>query len=188
MTTSSLFASSQLLVGELLKRATHRSSFMDAFKYEEETLTFQELDQRASQLAAWLMSNQLKQEDKVGFLMKNSLAIVEVFFGTALSGHAGVPINFRLGAMELEYILNDSDCAVVFIDEEYADIIWGMKERLPKIRKVIVNGEVPEHMEFLAYSHLFEQEIPYDPPSIHDDDPAILFTPQGRLAGQRVRC
>ncbi|WP_455662689.1 class I adenylate-forming enzyme family protein [Pradoshia sp.] len=179
MTTSSLFASSQLLVGELLKRATHRSSTMDAFKYKEETLTFQELDQRASQLAAWLMSNQLKQEDKVGFLMKNSLAIVEVFFGTALSGHAGVPINFRLGAMELEYILNDSDCAVVYIDEEYADVIWGMKERLPKVRKVIVNGEVPEHMDFLAYSDLFEQEILYDPPSIHDDDPAMIVYTSG---------
>ena len=179
MATSSLYASSQLLVGELLKRAAHRSPSMDAFKYEGDTLTFEELDQRASQLAAWLMDRELKQEDKIGFLMKNSLAIAEVFFGSALTGHAGVPINFRLGDMELEYILNDSDCAVLFIDEEYANIVWKMKERIPKVRIVIVNGEVPEHMDFLPYSHLFEQDIPYSSPGIHDDEPAMIVYTSG---------
>ena len=179
MTTSSLNASSQLLVGELLKRATHRSAFMDAFKYETEARTFQELDQRASHLAAWLMARGLKREDKVGFIMKNSLAIVEVFFGVALSGYAGVPVNFRLGAMELEYILNDSDCAILFIDEEYADIVWEMKERLPKVRTVIVNGKIPEHMDFLAYRQLFEQDVTYQPLNIDDDDPVMIVYTSG---------
>lgn len=179
MATSSFYASSQLLVGELLKRAAHRDSNMDAFKFEGEAVTFQELDKRASQLAAWLMSNELSRDEQVGFILKNSLAIVEVFFGTALSGHAGVPINFRLGALELEYIVNHSDCAVLFIDEEYAETVWQMKERLPKLHTVIVNGQVPEHMDFLAYSQLFEKDIVYMAPNSHDEDPAMIVYTSG---------
>lgn len=105
-----------MLIGEQLKRATHREPDREAFIYENQRVTYRKMDYQASQIAGWLQSKGIKHNDKVGFIMKNSLAFVEVFFGIALSGGVGVPINFRLAEEEFKYIINNSDTKLLVID------------------------------------------------------------------------
>ena len=48
MTSSSLNLSNELLVGEILKRASHRSPNEEAFVFNDKRITYKELDERAT--------------------------------------------------------------------------------------------------------------------------------------------
>lgn len=118
MTTSSLHLSTQLLVGELIKRASHRAAEMEGYVFGDIRMTHRAMDERATHLAGWIQAQGIKKGEKVGFIMKNSIALIEVLFGISLSGAVGVPINFRLTASEIEYILQNSDTELLIIDED----------------------------------------------------------------------
>ena len=159
MTTSTFQLSSQLLVGELLKRATHKTPNREAFVFGEKRITYKELDHRATAIAGWLQKNGVEADDKVGYILKNSLAIVELFYGVALSGGVGVPINFRLTVDELEYIINNSDSQILFIDQEYEEVIQLIEDKIPKVKMVIVVGEVSNTPRYMKYESIFENQI-----------------------------
>lgn len=177
MTTSTLKLSGQLLVGEMVKRASHRAPNELAFVYEDQKVTFKEFDEKVTHLAGWLQENGIKKEDKVGLILKNSLAFPEVIFGTALSGGVAVPINFRLGPSELEYIIDHSDTKILIIDDEQEEIIQSILDRLPKVEKVVVVGNKTEE-RFISYSSVFEESASYTPcEDLMDNDPfCIAYT------------
>src|SRR5699024_6928608 len=137
MTTSSLVLSNKLLVGEVLKRASHQSGEKIAFSFRGQDITFQQLDDRATHLAGWLQAHDIQKNCKVAYMLRNSIAFTEITFGVALSGGVGVPVNFRLGENEVAYILDNSDAEVVFVDEQYASLLLNIKDKLEKLRKVV---------------------------------------------------
>lgn len=179
MTTSTFQLSSQLLVGELLKRATHKTPNREAFVFGEKRITYKELDNRATVIAGWLQKNDIEADDKVGYILKNSLAIVELFYGVALSGGVGVPINFRLTVDELEYIINNSDSQILFIDQEYEEVIQLIADKIPKVKTVVVVGEVSNTPRYIKYESIFENQVEYQPCAINDNDAAMIIYTSG---------
>ncbi|KUI47131.1 o-succinylbenzoate--CoA ligase [Mycobacterium sp. GA-1199] len=77
-------------------------------------LTFSEFDCRTDRLAQALRASGVRKGDRVAGLMINSCAFLETLFATAKLGAVFVPINFRLTAPEVAYLLCDSG-AVSFV-------------------------------------------------------------------------
>lgn len=180
MTSSSLHLSRQLLVGEILKRTTHKTPEMEAYVFEDERVTYGELDNKASHLAAWLRTQGINRDDKVAFMMKNSMEFIEIIFGIPLSGGVGVPVNFRLQREEVRYIVDNSDSKLIFIDEEYVEMILSIKDRLPKLEKIIVVGRNQSSSELTAYHSIFETSANYTPcEDLVDEDTAFLVYTSG---------
>lgn len=178
MTSSSFILSNQLLVGEMLKRASHKTPNKIAFTFENDHLTFQQMDDRATQLAGWLQSQGIMRDDKVGFFLKNSLEFVEVAFGVVLSGGVGVPINYRLSAREATYIINNSDSKLLFIHEEFVEIVKSIRGSLEKVETIVVVGSGGSTSEFTSYETAFNTEVIYKPcePLTDNDAAFIVYT------------
>jgi acyl-CoA synthetase (AMP-forming)/AMP-acid ligase II len=72
--------------------------------------------------------------------MKNSAEFVEIFFGIARLGAVAVPLNWRLTAEELGYIVRDAEPSVFLFDEEFAETVRLTIERsqfdLPRLVSV----------------------------------------------------
>lgn len=180
MTSSSLRLSKQLLVGELLKRTSHSSPDREAYVFEDQRMTYQQMDDKASHLAGWLQSQGIQKDDKAAFMLKNSMSFVEVVFGIVLSGGVAVPINYRLGAEEVAYILDNSDSKILFIDEEYVEMILSIKGRLDKIEKIIVVGASKSHSECIDYDSIFSTDTVYIPcEDLTDEDAAFISYTSG---------
>ncbi|PWA09202.1 acyl-CoA synthetase [Pueribacillus theae] len=180
MTTSSLLLSRQLLIGEQLKRATHKTPNKEAFIFEDKRLTYQEIDDRATHIAGWLQSQGIKHDDKVAFIFKNGLHFIEVFFGVSLSGAVGVPINFRLAPAEMEYIINNSDSKMLIIDKEYTDAISSIRKRIPKVKSIVVAGNREKNSNFINYDSIFETNVAYQPcEQLSDNDPGMIVYTSG---------
>ncbi len=78
-----------------------------------ETVSYGQLETRVQQTMAYLQSLGVQPGDRVAALLKNSIEFVETYFAAAKIGAVMVPVNWRLVAAEIGYILDDSGAAVL---------------------------------------------------------------------------
>ena len=63
--------------------------------------------------------------ERVAMVSHNSARLITALFGVSGSGRVLVPINFRLAAEEVEYIVEHSGAAVLLVDPELDDALAG---------------------------------------------------------------
>lgn len=80
-----------------------------------ETVTYAELEDRSRRTANWLFDAGLRPGDVVGVLSDNSSWIFDIYWGTHRSGLYLMPINYRLSPSEVDYMLENSSAAALFV-------------------------------------------------------------------------
>ena len=89
--------------------------------------TFSELNTRANQASAALSALGLAKGDRVALLTYNGSEFVECFFGPAKTGLVIMPLNWRLTADELAFILKDGGARALVFDADFAPVIEQLK-------------------------------------------------------------
>lgn len=84
------------------------------------TLTYAELDRRASQAASLLASHGIGDGDRVAILCRNRVAFFELLFGCAKLGAILVPLNWRMPPAELAPLVADAEPGLLLFGEEDA--------------------------------------------------------------------
>ncbi|MFM9037920.1 MAG: AMP-binding protein [Actinomycetota bacterium] len=82
------------------------------------TLTYREMAERARAQAAGLDALGIAVGERVAMVSHNSARLLTSFFGVSGSGRILVPINFRLVAEEVKYIVKHSGARVLLVDPE----------------------------------------------------------------------
>ena len=81
-------------------------------------VTYAQLAARARSQAAWLDGLGVPRGGRVAVVSHNSARMLTSFYGVAGFGRAYVPINFRLSAAEVRYIVEHSGSEVLLVDPE----------------------------------------------------------------------
>ena len=81
-------------------------------------LTYADLGDRATAMAAYLDHLGIGVGERVAFVSHNSARLLAAFFGVCGYGRVLVPINFRLSAEEVAYIVRHSGARVLHVDPE----------------------------------------------------------------------
>lgn len=89
-------------------------------------LTYREVAATARAQAAGLDALGIGPGERVAILSHNSARLYTSFFGVSGSGRVLVPINFRLVAEEVRYIVEHSGARVLLIDPELAEACTGV--------------------------------------------------------------
>lgn len=86
--------------------------------------TYDELNRRANRLANF-MRDQLgvQKGDRVSILAHNSVVYLDLFYGLAKIGAIFTPLNWRLVARELSFIVNDSQPKVLICGPEFTEVL-----------------------------------------------------------------
>src|SRR6266496_2538340 len=87
------------------------------------TLTYREFAARARAQAARLDQLGVPVGGRVAVISQNSARLLTSFFGVSGWGRILVPINFRLAAAEIEYIVGHSGADVVYADPAVKDVL-----------------------------------------------------------------
>jgi fatty-acyl-CoA synthase len=86
------------------------------------TYTYAELNALGNRLAQALAAEYgLEAGDRIAVLSENTVEHVLLFVAAQKAGFVLVPLNFRLAAPELQYLVDDSDPALLFAAADYAD-------------------------------------------------------------------
>jgi len=90
----------------------------EAILYDGGRISYRDLLDRALRLAGWLRREGVGEGDVVALVMKNSPAFLELAFAASHLGAVFLPVNYRLAAEEVAYIVGHAGAAIVFVDEE----------------------------------------------------------------------
>jgi O-succinylbenzoate-CoA ligase len=91
--------------------------------------TYAELNARANRTANALAATGVGKGDRVALLLMNSVEYVESFFAVAKLGAIAVPLNWRLVADELAFILKDSGATTLIYGGEFAAVVADLHGR-----------------------------------------------------------
>jgi acyl-CoA synthetase (AMP-forming)/AMP-acid ligase II len=141
----------------------------------EMEIRYGDLRRRARELAARLDAMGLGPGDKVAFLLPNGLWTTVIFLGTMYAGRVVVPLNAVSGAETLAYVIEHSDCRVLFahptLAEKYAEVLSRLPERVTLIPTDVDHG--PTWPATVAAPP--EPELP----ALNGDDVGVLIYTSG---------
>src|SRR3954451_11814648 len=83
-----------------------------------DSITYREMAERARAQAAGLDALGVAHGERVAIVSHNSARLLTSFFGVSAYGRIVVPINFRLSAEEVAYIVEHSGASVLLVDPE----------------------------------------------------------------------
>ena len=90
-------------------------------------LTYARVGELARAQAAKLDELGIGFGERVAYVSHNSARLFTAFFGVTGFGRVLVPINFRLSAEEVAYIVEHSGARVLYVDPELADALAGVE-------------------------------------------------------------
>ena len=124
------------------EREVERRPNAIALKYEDEELTFRELNRRSNQLGHWLGRRGVGPEVRVGLLLDRSIQMVVSILGVLKAGGAYVPMELSAPADRIAFMLEDSGCELLLTEKGRFD----QSEVQPAQSKVVVLDELSEEI------------------------------------------
>lgn len=95
----------------------------------EKRFSFAQLNARANSLGDQLQKLGLNAGDRVAVLSYNGHEFIESFFGPAKVGLVIMPLNWRLTADELAFILKDGGARALIFDPDFAAVVDDLRAR-----------------------------------------------------------
>ncbi|MEZ5557301.1 MAG: long-chain-fatty-acid--CoA ligase [Pseudomonadales bacterium] len=114
----------------LAKRALlspHVEAYIDS--HSDLRLTYAALNVRSNRLANAFIEAGVEKGERVGLLLMNSAEFMESYFALGKIGAVVVPLNWRLVADELEFILKDSGTRRLIFDDDFVDTVAELHSR-----------------------------------------------------------
>ena len=107
-------------IGSWPRRRARKTPGRIAVVHGDDTQTYRELDETVTRFARALRARGIGRGDRVAYLGPNHPAFLHALFATCAVGAVFVPLNTRLAASELAYMLNDSGARLLLHDPRCA--------------------------------------------------------------------
>ncbi|PAV28841.1 o-succinylbenzoate--CoA ligase [Virgibacillus profundi] len=101
--------------------------------------TYKEFGERINRLSIALNEAGIQEGDHVAVMLPNTHYMLESFYGICQLGAVMVPLNYRISAADMEYIIKHSDAKMLIVDEEFSGPIAEIVDNLSLERIVIVS-------------------------------------------------
>ncbi|HST21175.1 MAG TPA: AMP-binding protein, partial [Blastocatellia bacterium] len=118
--TSADYGQSEIL-SELFEQQVERTTQEIALAFEEQKLTYGELNERANKLAHWLKRQGVGADVLVALLMERSIEMVVGLLGILKAGGAYVPLDPNYPQERLSFMLQDAQSKIVLTQQCFAD-------------------------------------------------------------------
>jgi len=176
---------------------TRNSSQKPAIFFEDEVLSYEDLDKLSNQFAHFFQSNGVGIGDRVSFISLNDSLLIAGYFGAFKAGAVANPINNRLTPPELAYILNHAQSKCIVISPEFIEVLSNTLPLIKHSPKILVLRS-PENLAIAA--HRDDELKNYSVSAINieniaaDDGALLLYTsgttgnPKGVLLSHHNLC
>ncbi|MEP3248101.1 MAG: AMP-binding protein [Sneathiella sp.] len=103
-----------------------------------EITTYQELNDRSSQIAQYFRSLGLQIGDHIAFLMENHSRFLEICWAAQRAGLYYTAISSRLSAEEAAYIINDCGAELFITTAFKQDLAKDLQNKIPKVKTCLM--------------------------------------------------
>jgi long-chain acyl-CoA synthetase len=162
-------------VADIVRRFAAETPDHHAIRFGSRTVTWRDLDQRSTRVAASLRTSGVSSQQRVAFLAKNCLEYFEVAFGAAKINAVVVAVNWRLTPAEIAYTVNDAGAKVLIVGADFLATVDGLGPSLTTVTEIIAIGEHPRwrsYESWLGTHPVHDESVPVQP----DDICSQLYT------------
>lgn len=120
-----------------------------------------EVHARVSTMAGWLTRSGFTAGDRAAILSLNNFRYFETLFSVPWSGGCVVPINTRLAAAEIDYVIRDSGAKVLFVDKTFAPAI----AKIPaanNLQAIVLFDDIPTAGDLHSYEKIIADSASVD--------------------------
>ncbi|MEM7445862.1 MAG: class I adenylate-forming enzyme family protein [Pseudomonadota bacterium] len=146
-------------------------AMIDLFGESERLVTYATLEERLNRFANLTGDLGLKPGDRMAMVVGNRYEFVEIMYGAMRAGVVPVPLNTKLGADALAYILNDAGCRAAVVDpgcnSDAADVV----EQLGIDARLALGADIDGWQSYEA--SLASAAPEFTPPLIGPDHPSF---------------
>ena len=142
----------------------------------DRSFNWHEFNTRVDALAHWFHAAGICSGDRIAYLGLNSSDVVEIFFATLRIGAVYVPLNFRLTAPELSFIIGDCSPSAIFYDRDFSAVIDAIDA---KVKPEILVETALDGSES-AYEGCFSPNLPaLEPEAVNADTLSMIMYSSG---------
>jgi fatty-acyl-CoA synthase len=144
---------------------------------------YQQIGERVAGLARFFQTRGIQQEDRISILEVNSHAFLETYYATAGIGAILNPLNYRLAAREVAYILKDAGSRWLIAATRFADLVKGTLKKGVPLEGILWIGESPQESKTIQ-CHSYENVVSanagdFEPISADESRVAHLYYTSG---------
>lgn len=158
-------------LGQLLPRCARRWPSRTALVTDEQSFTFEQLDQLAGRVAHALSARGVVPGDRISLISQNRWEWIVAYHGALRCGAVVNPLNVMLTGEELAYILSDSGAKVLLASGERLEAAEVALEGVPSLDLVIAFDDTGAHVETFEALLASAEAGPFEPVSV---DPRSL--------------
>ena len=156
---------------DAVERFPDRVALIDLSREPPREVTYRKLDERMDRLARLLTDRGLVPGDRIAMAIGNRFEFVEIMYGAMRAGIVPVPLNTKLGAETLDYIMKDAGVVAAFVEPEVNRFVVGVADGLG-LRHRFAFEPLPEG--WTAYETALEaSESAFEPPELPGDHPSF---------------
>jgi amino acid adenylation domain-containing protein/non-ribosomal peptide synthase protein (TIGR01720 family) len=115
---------------ELFEEQVERAPESIALVFEDEVLSYRELNEKANQLAHYLQAASVGPEVLVGVMMERAVEMVVALLAVLKAGAAYVPLDPQYPRERLSFMLEDAGVSILLTQERLLDLANGAEARV----------------------------------------------------------
>ena len=140
-------------LGKMLRESALHNPRKPAVICEDQVVTYEALDRSSDALGHCILQQGLEAGDRLAIHWCNSIEVVNLYFACFKTGVVAVPVNNRLKAPEIAYILQHSRAKLCFSQPELAPLCEEIRGQCRDLRRLHtalpvlgpeLSGELPE--------------------------------------------
>ncbi|MFC7155101.1 long-chain-fatty-acid--CoA ligase [Halomarina halobia] len=126
-------------LGDTLERSAAKYPSRDAVVYprRDQRFTYAEFDERVNRLANALADLGVGKGDRVSTVLFNGSELVLTVYACAKLGAVFNPLNYRLPAGEIEFVLNDAGSSLVVLEADTREAVAGARPDLETVEEYL---------------------------------------------------
>ena len=152
-----------------------------AVVFDDERVTFTELERRVNRIANALLALGLEKGDKVATVLENCVEVIELYHAAARTGLVVVPLSPLLRGSGLTNLVADSDARALVTNASLVRELDRVRSDLgdvPTDRFILVDGIAPGYRSYHELAQAASEErVP--PAAIDRDDPFNIIYSSG---------
>jgi fatty-acyl-CoA synthase len=164
----------QINIGDMVRRRAYLTPDLESYVGDDYRFTYKESNAQINQLCNYMKNLPVYPGDRIALLCKNRYQFPIAMFAAAKLGAATVPLNWRLTAPELEFILNNSGAVLMVYDEAFADTVEQLRSKTQLEHFIRVGGSGPD----IEFDQTLAGQPDHDPDLVSggDDTAVIMYT------------
>lgn len=167
-------ASSYSIYGIFERNALYHgkeTAWIDA--QSQEQINFKQVKNQIDCIAGNLQSIGIAKGDRIGVVAQNHLSYFLLYGAAAALGAIVLPVNWRLSADEIAYILQDGAPKVVFTDPKFFEVLSSLQPELSSVSRWFSFSEGQDTFE--NFSVVQADIAPFQPVDVSGDDGYVII-------------